>query len=133
MKPEWRTIALWVIVVLLLLALFILFQQPGVRSDAPEISFSEMLREADQGGVRDVLVQGSQIIGTFKDGRVFQTYALIDAALLQRSHDKGAAVTVRPPQESVPWLVALLVSWLPFIALIGVWIFLSRQMQKRKE
>jgi ATP-dependent Zn protease len=29
----------------------------------------------------------------------------------------------------VPWFVSLLVSWLPFIALIGVWIFLSRQMR----
>ena len=29
----------------------------------------------------------------------------------------------------MPWFVSLLVSWLPFIALIGVWIFLSRQMQ----
>ena len=31
--------------------------------------------------------------------------------------------------DNVPWFVSLLVSWLPFIALIGVWIFLSRQMQ----
>ena len=38
-------------------------------------------------------------------------------------------ITARPQQENVPWFVSLLVSWLPFIALIGVWIFLSRQMQ----
>jgi cell division protease FtsH len=132
MKPEWRTIALWVIVVLLLLALFILFKQPTMRTDAPEISFSEMLREADQGGVREILVQGSQINGIFKDGRTFQTQALIDASLIQRLHDKGASVTVRRPNE-VPWFVSLLVSWLPFFALIGVWIFLSRKMQKPKE
>ena len=38
-------------------------------------------------------------------------------------------ITAKPPGDNVPWFVSLLVSWLPFIALIGVWIFLSRQMQ----
>ena len=32
----------------------------------------------------------------------------------------------------MPWFVSLLVSWLPFIALIGVWIFLSRQMSSKR-
>jgi ATP-dependent Zn protease len=36
---------------------------------------------------------------------------------------------VRPAQSDVPWFVSLLVSWLPFIALVGVWIFLARQVQ----
>jgi len=30
-----------------------------------------------------------------------------------------------------PWFVSLLVSWLPFLALIGVWIYLTRGTQKR--
>lgn len=133
MKPEWRNIALWVIVVVLLLALFTLFRTPNVHSDAPEISFSQMLNAVDQGRVRGVVAQGSQFTGSFGDGRPFQAQALIDANLLQRLHDKGVSVTVRPLQETVPWYVSLLISWLPFVALIGVWIFLSRQMQKRKE
>jgi cell division protease FtsH len=133
MNAKWRNFALWVIIVFLLLALFTLFQTPRHRSDLQEISFSQMLNQADQGNVRDIVVQGQQIFGTFKDSRGFQTYALIDAALLQRLHDKGVMVTVKPLQENPPWFVSLLVSWLPFIALIGVWIFLSQQMQKRKE
>ena len=48
---------------------------------------------------------------------------------MQRLYGKGVAITARPQGDSVPWFVSLLVSWLPFIALIGVWIFLSRQMQ----
>ena len=32
-------------------------------------------------------------------------------------------------RSDVPWFVSLLVSWLPFIALVGVWIFLARQVQ----
>ena len=49
--------------------------------------------------------------------------------LVQRLYGKGVQITARPPGDNVPWFVSLLVSWLPFIALIGVWIFLSRQMQ----
>jgi cell division protease FtsH len=131
MNAKWRNFALWVIIVVLLLALFTLFQQPGQRTNSHEISFSQLLKEADEGGVRDVLVQ--KILGTFKDGRLLQTYALSDASLIQRLHNKGVSVTVRPTQENVPWFVSLLVSWLPFVALIGVWIFLSRQMQKPKQ
>ncbi|MGH9809347.1 MAG: ATP-dependent zinc metalloprotease FtsH, partial [Terriglobia bacterium] len=59
----------------------------------------------------------------------FQTYAPSDPGLVQKLYAKGVAITARPQQDNVPWFVSLLVSWLPFIALIGVWIFLSRQMQ----
>src|SRR5207302_890726 len=83
----------------------------------------------DQGRVRDVLIQGPEIHGTFTDGRSFQTYAPNDPSLIQRLYGKGVSITARPQQNDVPWFVSLLVSWLPFIALIGVWIFLSRQMQ----
>src|SRR6476646_3567612 len=129
MNANLRNFALWVIIVLLLLALFTLFQNPGQRASSQDISFSQLLTEVDAGKVRDVLIQGPDIHGTFTDGRSFQTYAPNDPSLVQRLYGKGVAITARPQGDSVPWFVSLLVSWLPFIALIGVWIFLSRQMQ----
>ena len=74
--------------------------------------------------MRDVVIQGQEIHGTFTDGRPFNTYAPNDPTLVQRLYGKGVTITARSPQEQVPWFVSLLVSWLPFIALIGVWIFL---------
>ncbi|MCK0198341.1 ATP-dependent zinc metalloprotease FtsH [Ancylobacter sp. 6x-1] len=129
MNANIRNFALWVIIVLLLLALFSLFQNPGQRQAANDISFSQLLNEVDQGRVRDVLIQGPEISGTFSDGRTFQTYAPNDPSLVQRLYGKGVSITAKPLQDNVPWFVSLLISWLPFIALIGVWIFLSRQMQ----
>jgi cell division protease FtsH len=129
MNANLRNFALWVIIVLLLLALFTLFQNPGQRTTSQDISFSQLLNEVDQGRVRDVLIQGPDIHGTFTDGRSFQTYAPNDPSLIQRLYGKGVSITARPQTENVPWFVSLLVSWLPFVALIGVWIFLSRQMQ----
>jgi cell division protease FtsH len=131
MNANLRNFALWVIVVLLLLALFTLFQNPGRRTTGQDISFSQLLNEVDQGRVRDVLIQGPEIHGTFTNGRSFQTYgpAPSDSSLIQQLYSKGVSITFRPQQTDVPWFVWLLVPWILIIALIGVWIFLSRQMQ----
>src|SRR6266850_1624244 len=129
MNANLRNFALWVIIVLLLLALFTLFQSPGQRTNSQDISFSQLLTEVDQGRVRDVVIQGPDIHGTFTNGSSFQTYAPNDPTLVKRLYDGKVAITAKPPGDNVPWFVSLLVSWLPFIALIGVWIFLSRQMQ----
>src|SRR5688572_8789184 len=129
MNANLRNFALWVIIVLLLLALFTLFQNPSQRAQSQDIPFSELLADVEQGKVREVLIQGPEIQGTYHDGRGFQTYAPNDPTLIQRLYGKGVRITARAQQNDVPWFVSLLISWLPFIALIGVWIFLSRQMQ----
>jgi cell division protease FtsH len=129
MNANLRNFALWVIIVLLLLALFTLFQNPGQRTSSQDISFSQLLSDVDQNRVRDVVIQGPDIHGTFTNGSSFQTYAPNDPTLVKRLYDGKVQITAKPPGDNVPWFVSLLVSWLPFIALIGVWIFLSRQMQ----
>jgi len=129
MNANLRNFALWVIIVLLLLALFTLFQNPGQRASSQDISFSQLLTEVDAKHVRDVVIQGPEIHGTFTNGSSFQTYAPNDPTLVSKLYAGQVQITAKPPGDNVPWFVSLLVSWLPFIALIGVWIFLSRQMQ----
>src|SRR5262245_20167463 len=132
MNANLRNFALWVIIVLLLLALFTVFQNPSQRTPSTEISFSQLLNEVDQNRVKEVVIQGPEIHGTFTDTRQFQTYAPNDPTLIQRLYNKGVSITARPLQNDVPWFLQLLISWLPFIALIGVWIFLSRQMRSEE-
>src|SRR5437763_14173843 len=105
MNANLRNFALWVIIVLLLLALFTLFQSPGTRTSASDISFSQLLTDVDQGRVRDVTIQGPEIHGTYTDGRAFNTYAPNDNTLVQRLYGKGVQITARPPGENVPWFV----------------------------
>ena len=130
MSAQLRNFALWVIIVLLLLALFTLFQNPASRPAAPDIPYSQFINEVEQGRVREVTIQGSEINGAFIDGRRFQTYAPNDPSLLPRLIGKGVIVNAHAQQSEMPWFVSLLLSWLPFIVLIGVWIFLSRQMHQ---
>jgi cell division protease FtsH len=121
-----RNLVLWVVIVLMLLALLTLFQNPGQRLTGTDISASQFLSEVDNSRVRDVAIQGPDIQGTFTDGRAFHVYLPYDPALITRLHSKKIFVTVRPATDNVPWFISLLVSWLPFIALIGVWVYLSR-------
>ena len=116
MNANLRNFALWVIIVLLLLALFTLFQNPGQRASSQDISFSQLLSEVDQGKVRDVVIQGPEIHGTFTNGSSFQTYAPNDPTLVTRLYNGKVQITAKPPGDNVPWFVSLLVSWLPFIA-----------------
>jgi cell division protease FtsH len=129
MNANLRNLALWVIIVLLLLALFTLFQNPGQHTSSQDIPYSQLLKDVEQGRVRDLVIQGPEIHGTYIGGGSFQTYAPSDPGLVPLLRSKEVAFSARPLQDNVPWFVQLLISWLPFIALIGVWIFLSRQMQ----
>ena len=90
MNANLRNFALWVIIVLLLLALFTLFQNPGQHTTSQDVSFSQLLNEVDQGRVRDVLIQGPEIHGTFTDGRTFQSYAPSDPTLVQRLQTRAS-------------------------------------------
>src|SRR5258705_10964085 len=99
-----------------------------ITTTSQDFSFSQLLTEVDQNHVRDVVIQGPEIHGTLTNGSSFQTYAPNDPTLVSRLYNGKVQITAKPPGDNVPWLVSL-GSWLPFIALIGVWIFLSRQMQ----
>ncbi len=68
MNANLRNFALWVIIVLLLLALFTLFQNPGQRTSSQDIPFSQLLTDIDAGKVRDVVIQGPEIHGTYTTG-----------------------------------------------------------------
>ena len=103
-------------------------QNSGQHTTSQDISFSQLLNQVDQGRVRDVLIQGPEIHGTFTDGRTFQTYAPSDPTLIERLNKKGVSITARPQSDNVSWFASPLISWLPFIALIGVGIFLWRTL-----
>jgi cell division protease FtsH len=129
MNSNFRNFVIWVFIGLLLVALFNLFQTPGVQVRGNEISFSQLLSEVDNGNVQDVTIAGNQITGHFADGRGFQTYAPNDPNLVDRLDKKGVKITAKPSEDDVPSLFGVLISWFPMLLLIAVWIFFMRQMQ----
>ncbi len=129
MNANFRNFALWVIIGLLLIALFQLFQGPGQRTASNEIPFSQFLNQAEQGEVREVTIQGQQVTGRTSSGSPFQTYAPETAGeYVELLRSKGVLVTARPPSENFSLLGAL-ISWFPMLIILGIWIFVMRQMQ----
>jgi cell division protease FtsH len=124
-----RNLALWVIIALLLVVLFNLFQPGVTHTSATQMAYSDFLTEVNTGRVRDVVIQGRTVSGQLTDGRTFQTYTPEDPALVQRLTDKGVRVIAKPEDNDVNPLLHLLLSWFPMLLLIGVWVFFMRQMQ----
>ena len=125
-----RNLALWVIVALLLVALFNLFQPGGTtQRGAQQVAYSDFLNEVGAGHVRDVVIQGRTVSGQLTDGRTFQTYTPEDPSLVSRLTEKGVRVVARPEESDVNPLFHYLLSWFPMLLLIGVWVFFMRQMQ----
>src|SRR6201746_786071 len=124
-----RNLALWVIIALLLVVLFNLFQ-PGVsHTNSTQIAYSDFITEVNSGRVRDVVIQGRTVSGQLNDGRTFQTYTPEDPALVKTLTDKGVRVIAKPEDSDVNPLLHYLLSWFPMLLLIGVWVFFMRQMQ----
>ncbi len=122
-----KNLALWAIIILLLLALFNLFQGSSTQDARSDVAFSTFLDEVDQGAVRDVVIEGSNITGTRVDGSTFQTYAPNDPNLVSRLSDRGVTIRAKPEEQNL--LAGIFMSLLPFLLLIGVWVFFMRQMQ----
>ncbi len=125
-----RNLALWVIIGLLVVALFNLFQGPSIRGGSQSLAYSDFLNDVTNGQITDVAIQNSSntVTGHFRDGRGFTTYIPNDPTLVSKLTERGVRVTAVPPEENNT-LVQILISWFPMLLLIGVWIFFMRQMQ----
>ena len=130
MNPNFRNFALWAIIALLLIALFNMFQGPNERSASREISYSEFLQDVDNGRIRNVTIVGDTITGVYAEGgKSFQTYSPGDSGLVQRLEDRGVGITAKPEVDGSNTFFGYLISWLPILLILGVWIFFMRQMQ----
>ena len=90
--------------------------------------FSRLLEEIDRNNVKEVTIADSDIRGHLASGESFKTVMPMDyPELINMLRDKHVQITGEKPSQS-PWLAAL-VSWAPFLFLIGFWIFFMRQMQ----
>ncbi len=126
MSQSSKHIALWLVLALVFLVIFSVFSKQHGRE--PEIVFSEFMGSVDRGDVQEVVIQGHNIQGKYKNGERFRTFAPNDPELVKSLRDKRVKIAAKPEDES-PWYMVLLLNWFPMLLLIGVWIFFMRQMQ----
>jgi len=127
-----KNLMMWGVIVLLVVGLFQLFQNPKNIQVSASTSFSNFLKNVDDGRVVQVEIKGNNIEGILSDGTVFKTYAPNDPNLVEKLTSKGVTITASPVEDKMPSLLGILLSWFPMLLLIGVWVFFMRQMQGGK-
>jgi cell division protease FtsH len=122
----YKNISLWLVVVLMMVMLYNIFNQQ--QTAQTDIGYSEFLSMVEKDRVQSVVIQGQELYFTDASGARFKSFAPNDAELIPLLRSNGVDIKAKPPAES-SWLMSIVVSWLPMIVLIGVWIFFMRQMQ----
>jgi cell division protease FtsH len=123
-----RNLALWIIIALLAVALFNLFQNSGHRAGEQPLAFSDFLAQVESDQVSEVTIQGKDISGKLRNGSAFSTYMPDDPGLVDKLTQHDVRITAAPEERIHP-LFSMLLTWLPFIVIVAVWIFFMRQMQ----
>ena len=124
MSPFYKNIALWLVISLMMIMLFQIFKQPQ-KASAP-LGYSDFLSMVESGSVIQVTIQGDHISGITSQGP-FKTFAPKDPELINLLRNKGVKISAKPEDDS-SWF-QVVISWVPMLLLIGVWIFFMRQMQ----
>jgi cell division protease FtsH len=130
---NFRNFAVWIVIAILLFALFSLFQGQASRSKSDELDYSTFLSKVNAGEVQSVTItdagmNSSYLTGKLTTNEVFATYAPSDPELIKLLKDKNVSFNAKPAQND-SFLSNALLYWLPTLLLIGVWVFFIRQMQ----
>ncbi|MBR9844299.1 MAG: ATP-dependent zinc metalloprotease FtsH [Rhodobacteraceae bacterium] len=121
-----RNIAFWVVLFLLILALFNLFSGGNSNLQSREIGYSEFVQAVTEGNVTNVTLDGEQVRYSTTGGD-FVTIKPEDAEVTQLLIENNIPVKAESQQQS--GFQSFILSLLPFLLLIGVWIYFMNRMQ----
>ena len=121
-----RNIAFWVVLLLLVLALFQMFNSGGAVA-TQTVPYSDFIAQVDAGEVKAVELDGEKVRITGKDGTQYLTIRPAGEQVTEKLLAKGVIIQARPQEQSS--LLNILLSYLPFLLLIGVWVYFMNRMQ----
>ena len=128
MRQSYKTVLLWVVLILMFVAFYQFFAQHG--REQKEFAFSDFITKVEAGDVRDVTVKDTNYVGHLRDGSDFHTVGPLDAtgAVFDRLQKKGVKVLYEKPDQNSFW-VTVLVQCLPMVFLIVIFFLFMRQLQ----
>ena len=121
-----RSVLLWGVMILVLVALFNLFRERTAGENALRIPYSAFVESVDTASVRDAVIDGERIAGHMRNGQPYVTYRPGGTDIVTRLVDSGATVEVEPEDSGGIW--STLGFWLPMLVLLAVWIFFFSRM-----
>jgi cell division protease FtsH len=125
-----RNLALWIVIAVLLVFLFNLFQGTGTHTAASTVSYSKFTEQVIADQVKSVTFAGDQVKGELTSGQPFvTTVPNNDATLWPTLKAHKVDTKVSPADDGMPSLLAIFINWFPMLLIFGVWVFFLRQMQ----
>jgi len=129
-----RNLTLWLIIGVVLMIVFNLFQGGIQNTNLQKTSFSEFLNKVDAGQVSEVAIKevpdsGTTINGRYNDGGEFTVQAPEYPALISELREKGVKINALPASTGMDSFWNVMISWFPVLLLIGAYIFVMKQMQ----
>ena len=116
MNQFYKNLALWLVIGIVLIALFNMFNQP--LNPQSEVVFSDFMDKVEQGQITEVVISGDNISGKYMDGNAFQTTAPPkDPDLIKSLRQKKVRIVVVPPEQT-SWYMSILISWFPMLLFI---------------
>ena len=104
-----KNLVMWVIIVLLSVGLFNMFQDPNkVNSNTDTLPFSNFLDEVEAGRVVEVQIQGNNISGILADGKTFKTFSPNYPELVDKLSSNGVSINATPLEDKMPSLLGIL-------------------------
>ncbi|QFS81619.1 ATP-dependent zinc metalloprotease FtsH [Roseivivax sp. THAF40] len=122
-----RNIAFWVVLFLLVLALFNLFSGGNNTLQSREAPYSDFVSAVEDQNVTSATIDGEQVRYRTQDGTDYVTIKPQDAEVTNLLVDNN--VPVRAESQEQSGFQSFLISLLPFLLLIGVWIYFMNRMQ----
>ena len=122
-----KNLLIWAVIAFVLIAVFSKFSVP--TQPATSVPYSDFLNNVHNGAVKDVEIKGQTIVGTTSSGDKFVTYSppndpkLVDDLVKYNVKFQAS----KPEERSIFW--DIVISWVPFLLIIGLWIYIMRQMQ----
>lgn len=129
-NPWIKSLGLWAAILLALVIVVNVIQGPSTSATGSVLAYSDFLTKLDEGSVKGIEFRGGEIQGKTQADEAFRTTIppLGDPTLIQKLREKGVRFDAKA-EEQRGFLAQLLLSMLPFVLMIGIWIFVMRQMQ----
>ena len=112
-----KNIVLWIFIALIVIGLFNLFNNSSENKSSVQLTYSQFLDEVELGSIKDVVIKGNNITGSYEDGRSFKTYAANDPTLVDRLNERGVNISAAPLDDGYPSILGILISWFPMLLL----------------
>lgn len=123
---QWaKNLFVWILILGFMILAFNLFE--GNKETVVKTPLNTVLQLADEGKLKEVKVKDNVIVGVTTDGQRIETGIPPGSDIVGKLMDKGVKVEVSVPEHS-GWLVSFLISWLPILLFIGIWIYMMRQV-----